>query len=105
MVCDYYIQNVATMFHNSFSVFTESGLNDNAATENMLVKALKHVLDYDSFKINTPSTTQARESAERLLDWWLKMRWMTGSMILQSNILQVCDMLFSNKSVYTAVPT
>ena len=33
-----------TKFHNSFPVFTESGVNDNAATENVLVKALKHVL-------------------------------------------------------------
>ena len=60
------------MFHDSFSVFTESGVNDNAATENVLVRALKHVLDDDSFKINTPSTIQARKSAESLLDWCLK---------------------------------
>ena len=56
------------IFHDSFSVSTESGVNDNAATENVLVKALKHVLDDDSFKINTPSMIQARKSAESLLD-------------------------------------
>jgi len=59
------------MLHNYFSVFTESSVNDNAATENVLVKALKHVLDDDSFQINTPSTIQARKSAESLLDWCL----------------------------------
>jgi len=38
----YYIQLKYTsyIFHNSFSVFTKSGVNDNAATENVLVKAL-----------------------------------------------------------------
>ena len=60
------------MFHDSFSIFTESGMNDNAATENVLLRALKHILDDDSFKINTPSTIQARKSAESLLDWCLK---------------------------------
>ena len=38
----YYIQLKYTsyIFHNSFSVFTKSSVNDNAATENVLVKAL-----------------------------------------------------------------
>ena len=44
----YVVISLYSMFHNSFSVFTESDMNDNAATENVLVKALKHVLDDDS---------------------------------------------------------
>ena len=76
-------------------VFTESGVNDNAATENVLVKALKHVLDDDSFKINTPSTVQARKSAESLLDWCLNNE-MDDKLIeftkqLTASLKQICS--------------
>ena len=38
--------------------------NDNAAIENVSVKELKHILDGDLFKINTPLKIQARKSTE-----------------------------------------
>ena len=37
----------------------------------MLVKVLQLVLEDDSFKINTLSIIQARESAEKMLEWCL----------------------------------
>ena len=46
-------------------------MNNSAVTENVLVKAIKHALDDDSFKINIPLMIQARKSAENLLDWCL----------------------------------
>ena len=33
---------------------------------------LQHVLEDESFKIKTPATIQARESAEKFLEWCLK---------------------------------
>lgn len=83
-------------------------MNDNAATENVLVKALKHVLNDDSFKINTPSMIKARKSGKSLLDWCLYnemdgrfINFTIVSMILQSNLLQQIIMFSSATTLFT----
>ena len=38
---------------------------------NVIVRVLQHVLEDESFKIKTPATVQARESAEKFLEWCL----------------------------------
>ena len=55
---------------------------------NVLVRVLQHVLEDESFKIKTPATIQARESAECFLEWCLNehnrdglkvfTEWLTG---------------------------
>ena len=63
--------------------------NDNAATENVSVKELKHILDGDLFKINTPLKIQARKSTETFLDWCLNNEMDDLHIDLKGNLLQV----------------
>ena len=42
--------------------------------DNELVRALKQVLDDDSFKVKAPATTAARKSADELLNWCLDLK-------------------------------
>lgn len=73
------------------------------------MKALKHaVLNDDSFKINTPSTIQARKSAKSLLDWCLYnemdgrfINFTIVSMILLSNWLTATDICSSATTLFT----
>ena len=39
--------------------------------ENVVITAVRQVLNDDSFKISSPVTVEARKQAERLLEWCL----------------------------------
>ena len=52
-----------------YPVFFSTGHDNN--NDNELARALKQVLDDDSFKVKAPATIAARKSADELLNWCL----------------------------------